>query len=165
MRPSHVNVTLMEGQMRKIDTKQAPVRSGSRYPAPYDAPCRERQVLQLSDAAGLTQIGVNRLHLPAGQWSSQRHWHAAEDEFIYVLSGEVVLVTDAGEGTLGPGDSAGFKAGDPDGHHLQNRSGEAAVILQIGLRAPGGLVDYPDIDLMIPEGAAGYAHKDGAPYG
>ncbi len=152
--------------MKKIDPEQAAVRSGSRYPAPFDAPCRERRALQLGDAAGLTQIGVNRLHLPPGQWSSQRHWHAAEDEFVFIVSGEVVLVTGAGEETLKAGDCAGFKAGDPDGHHLQNRSDAEAVMLQISNRRPHDeAVDYPDIDLMIAAGAKAYAHKDGTPYG
>ena len=151
--------------MKKIDLDQAPVREGTSYPPPYDAPCRRRRGIKLSDAAGLTQIGVNRMHLPPGEWSSQRHWHAAEDEFVYVLEGEVVLVTDAGEELFRAGDCAGFKAGDPDGHHFQNRSDREAVLLQMGTRAPGGLVDYSDIDMILPEGALGYAHRDGAPYG
>ncbi len=149
---------------KKIDVDKAPVRAGTGYPPPYDKPCLARRGIKLSDAAGLTQIGVNRMHLPPGTWSSQRHWHAAEDEFVYVLQGEVVMVTDAGEALMQTGDCAGFKAGDPDGHHFQNRSDREAVLLQVGLRDDGHLCDYPDIDLVIPDGADRYHHKDGRPY-
>ena len=136
----------------KIDIDAAPTRFGTGYPAPYDAVCAGRRRWKLGDAAGLTQFGVNLLRLPPGQWSSQRHWHTAEDEFVYVLEGQVVLVTDAGEEVLRPGDCVGFKAGDPNGHHLQNRSG-----------GDDG-ADYPDIDLMLQAGASRYSHKDGTPY-
>jgi uncharacterized cupin superfamily protein len=117
----------------------------------------------LGDAAGLTDFGVNLLRLPPGSWSSQRHWHALEDEFVYVLEGEVVLVSEAGEEVLRPGDCAGFKAGSPDGHHLQNRSQDAAVLLEIGSRKPTEEVAYPDIDLHGST-ARGFTHKDGTPY-
>src|SRR5579875_3511299 len=96
---------------KKIDLDSAPVTAGTRYPPPHDAPCRARFRTRLGDAAGLTQFGVNLLRLPPGAWSSQRHWHSAEDEFVYVVEGEVVLVTDAGEETLRAGDCAGFEAG------------------------------------------------------
>src|SRR5579862_5663257 len=97
--------------MKKIDVSAAQVLIGSGYPAPYDEPCRQRQRLRLGDAAGLSQFGVNILRLPPGVWSSQRHWHSAEDEFVYVLEGEVVLVSDGGEEVLRAGECAGFKAG------------------------------------------------------
>src|SRR3954449_1933686 len=106
----------------KIDISAAETLQGSRYPAPFDEPCKARVRQVLGDAAGLTQFGVNLLHLAPGAWSSQRHWHTASDEFVYVLSGEVVLVTDDGEEVLRAGDAAGFKAGDSNGHCLQNRS-------------------------------------------
>ena len=151
--------------MKKIDVATAKATLGSSYPAPYGEPCRQRKRLRLGDVAGLTQFGVNLLHLPPGVWSSQRHWHTAEDEFVYVLEGEVVLVTDAGEEVLRAGDSAGFKAADPDGHHLQNRSNADAVLLEVGARDPAhDGVDYPDIDLMIRAGARAFVHKDGTPY-
>ncbi|HTI66386.1 MAG TPA: cupin domain-containing protein [Caulobacteraceae bacterium] len=151
--------------MKKIDLDAAPTRFGTAYPPPFDAPCSARRRWKLGDAAGLTQFGVNLLRLPAGAWSSQRHWHTAEDEFVWVLEGEVVLVTDAGEEVLGPGDCAGFKAGDPDGHHLQNRSGREAVLLEVGGRHPReDAVDYPDIDLKLVEGVGAFLHKDGTPY-
>src|ERR1700723_3558755 len=92
---------------RKIDLATAPTRFGTAYPAPFDAPCVARRRWRLGAAAGLTQFGANLLRLPPGSWSSQRHWHTHEDELVYVLEGEVVLVTDAGEETLRPGDCAG----------------------------------------------------------
>jgi uncharacterized cupin superfamily protein len=150
---------------KKIDVNSAATVIGSRYPAPYDAPCVKRFRRCLGDAAGLSHFGVNLTRLPAGTWSSQRHWHTAEDEFIYVVEGELVLVTDAGEEILRAGDCAGFKAGLPDGHHLQNRSGNDALFLEVGSRRPDvDEVAYPDIDLKALKGRAGYAHTDGQPY-
>ena len=149
---------------KRIDPGSVPVLSGSRYPAPFDVPCAARRRQRLGDAAGLTDFGVNLLRLPPGAWSSQRHWHSTEDEFVYVLEGELVLVTDAGEEVLRPGDCAGFKAGIHDGHHLQNRSGREAVVLEVGSRRSDDEGDYPDIDLKFLPGDAGFAHKDGTPY-
>jgi uncharacterized cupin superfamily protein len=150
---------------RKIGIEQAPGKRGTDYPPPFDEPCRERLRRRLGDAAGLTQFGVNHLVLPPGAWSSQRHWHTTEDEFVYVLEGEVVLVTGAGEEILRGGDCAGFPAGVPDGHHLQNRSSRAATVLEIGARR---IADdeafYSDIDLHALKDDAGYAHRDGRPY-
>ncbi|MDE2262777.1 MAG: cupin domain-containing protein [Gammaproteobacteria bacterium] len=151
--------------MKKIDLAAVQIMLGSGYPAPYDEPCRQRKRLRLGDAAGLTQFGVNLLRLPPGVWSSQRHWHSAEDEFVYVLQGEVVLVSDAGEEVLRAGDCAGFKAGEPNGHQLQNRSGAEAVLLEIGSRNPDrDAVDYPGIDLTIRAGTRAFLHRDGTPY-
>ena len=154
-----------ESMTRKIGIDEAPGVRGSRYPSPFDEPCRERFRRRLGDAAGLTQFGVNLLELPPGAWSSQRHWHTEEDEFVYVLEGEVVLVTDAGEEVLRRGDCAGFAAGAPDGHHLQNRSTRAVTVLEIGTRRPeDDEAFYPDIDLHALKGDAGYAHRDGRLY-
>ena len=150
--------------MKKIDIAAAPTRFGTGYPLPHDAPCRERKRWQLGEAAGLTQFGVNLLKLPPGAWSSQRHWHSHEDEFVQVLEGEVVLVTDDGEEVLRPGDSAGFKAGDRNGHCLQNRSAHEAVVLEIGGRDERDHGEYSDIDMVFGPGNAGYRHKDGTPY-
>jgi uncharacterized cupin superfamily protein len=151
--------------MPKIDIAAVPVRTGSGYPAPFDAPCAGRTRRPLGDAVGLDQFGVNLQRLAPGAWTSQRHWHTTEDEFVWVVSGEVVLVTDAGEETLRAGDCAGFKAGVPDGHHLQNRSDSEAVLLEIGTRDPAGdACDYPDIDLVARAGEDIYRHRDGAPY-
>jgi uncharacterized cupin superfamily protein len=154
--------------MPKIDPKRAPVASGSRYPKPFDEPCQARENLRLGEAAGLTQFGVNLTRLPPGAWSSQRHWHSHEDEFVYVVEGEVWLVSDAGEELLRVGDCAGFKAGVRDGHHLQNRSSRPAAVLTVGTRDDRDHGEYPDIDLMFKagrySGGGGWVHKDGTPY-
>jgi uncharacterized cupin superfamily protein len=151
--------------MPRIDIDAAPTRFGTGYPEPFASACVGRKRWKLGDAAGLTQFGVNLLRLPPGQWSSQRHWHTAEDEFVFVLEGEVVLITEAGEEILGAGDCAGFKAGAPDGHHLQNRSEREAVLLEIGGRRPAeDGVDYPDIDMLLKPGSGDYERRDGTPY-
>ena len=121
---------------KRIDVAELAAVVGTLYPSPFDAPCRARQRRKLGDAAGLSQFGVNLLRLPPGAWSSQRHWHTGGDEFVYVLSGEVVLVTDGGEEILRAGDAAGFPAGDSNGHCLQNRSGSDVQVLEIGTRVP-----------------------------
>jgi uncharacterized cupin superfamily protein len=150
--------------MKKIDPRAIPVKIGSSYPAPLNEPCRERQRAALGNAAGLSQFGVNLLTLPPGAWSSQRHWHSAEDEFIWILEGEVVLITDSGEEILRAGDCAGFKAGVPDGHHLQNRSRLTARVLEIGSRCPEqDVAEYPDVDMRWA-GKAGPTRKDGSAY-
>ncbi|MBV8779209.1 MAG: cupin domain-containing protein, partial [Alphaproteobacteria bacterium] len=99
-------------------------------------------------------------------WSSQRHWHIAQDEFIYIVSGELTLVTDAGAETLRAGDCAGFKAGDSNGHHLQNRSAADATFLEMGTRLAEDGAHYPDIDMIVPphSPAGTYTHRDGTPY-
>ena len=150
--------------MGKINIDDATVRVGSSYPSPFDQPCKERKRWRLGDAAALTQFGVNLLRLPPGVWSSQRHWHSAEDEFVYVLEGEVVLVTNAGEEILRGGDCAGFPAGQADGHHLQNRSAREAVLLEVGSRRPDAdACDYPDLDMVIQPGV-GFTRRNGTPY-
>jgi len=151
--------------VKKIDLSATAPKKGSGYPPPFDERCRERVRHALGNAAGLTQFGVNLLRLPPGAWSSQRHWHTAEDEFVWVVEGEVVLVTEHGEELLRTGDCAGFKAGVPDGHHLQNRSDRDALLLEIGARQPEeDAVDYPDIDLVWGGSKRSYLHKDGSGY-
>jgi uncharacterized cupin superfamily protein len=151
---------------KRINPADLPARTGTFYPPPYDEPCRARERRVLGDAAGLTQFGVNQLRLAPGAWSSQRHWHLKQDEFVYVLEGEVVLVTDAGEEVLKAGDCAGFKAGEEDGHHFQNRSASDAVLLEVGTRVAGDGAHYPGIDLVHPPDGvpAMYTHADGTPY-
>jgi len=151
---------------KRIDVARLASVVGTLYPPPFDEPCRARGRTRLGDAAGLTQYGVNLLRLPPGAWSSQRHWHVAQDEFVYVLSGEVTLVTNAGEEVLRAGDAAGFKANDPDGHCLQNRSGGDATVLEIGTRLDDDMAHYSDIDMVAPAGGkpAVYTHRDGTPY-
>ena len=151
---------------KRINAATLPVIAGTLYPAPFDEPCRARERTRLADAAGLTQYGVNLVRLKPGAWSSQRHWHTEQDEFIYILSGELTLVTDAGAETLRAGDCAGFKAADRDGHHLQNRSNADATFLEMGTRLPGDGAHYSDIDMIAPPGGkpARYCHRDGTPY-
>lgn len=152
--------------MRRIDISAAPARVGSNYPPPHDGPCARRIRRRLGDAGGLTAFGVNHLTLPPGVWSSQRHWHSHEDEFVMVLSGEVVLVTDAGEEVLRAGDCAAFPAGRPDGHHLVNRSAADAVVLEVGGRDPArDRTVYSDIDMVAEPGEEIYRRRDGAPLG
>ena len=154
--------------MPKIDIAAAPRLEGSRYPSPFDEPCRGRSAAQLGIAAGLTQFGVNLVTLKPGAWSSQRHWHAAEDELVFVVSGELVLVEDDGEMVLKAGDSAGFKGGDRNGHHLINRSSADAVILTVGSRLDEDHGEYSDIDMRFGQGrysgGGGYTRKDGTRY-
>lgn len=151
--------------MPKIDIDSVPTGHGTGYPDEFAGPCLPRRRWKLGDAVGLTQFGVNLLRLPAGAWSSQRHWHVREDEFVTVLSGEVVLVEEDGETVLRAGDCAGFKAGVPNGHKIENRSDGEAVLLEVGTRTPSGDgADYPDIDMVLPEGADRYFHRDGTPY-
>jgi uncharacterized cupin superfamily protein len=148
--------------VKKIDISAAPSRRGSAYPPPYDAPCARRFRHRLGEAGGLTTFGVNHLTLPPGAWSSQRHWHSHEDEFVWVLDGELTLVTDAGEERLRAGDCAAFRRGDADGHHLVNKSDSPARVLEIGTSDPLDRCTYPDIDMIADE--RGYTHRDGTPY-
>lgn len=155
--------------MPKIDKAAAPHGKGTRYPAPHDIPCRERSWLRLGDAANLTQFGVNLLRLRPGVWSSQRHWHMHEDEFVYVIEGEVVLVADAGEEILHVGDCAGFKAGVRDGHCFQNRSSSDVQLLVVGSRNDQDHGEYPDIDMVFLPArysgdGGGYRRKDGSSF-
>jgi len=149
--------------MPKLDLSSIPQRKGSSYPAPFDRQAVNRIRQRLGDAGGLTQFGVNLLHLPSGAWSSQRHWHALEDEFVFVISGEVTLVTDQGEEILRAGDCAAFPKNTPDGHHLVNNSASPAVCLEVGTRIPGDRAVYPDIDMLF-DPKLGFTHKDGTPY-
>jgi len=151
---------------KQIDISALTSVVGTLYPPPFDVPCRGRERTKLGDAAGLKQFGVNLCRLPPGAWSSQRHWHTGEDEFVYVVSGEVVLVTDGGEEVLRAGDAAGFPANDANGHCFQNRSDHEAEILEVGTRVTGDMAYYPDIDMVAPAGGkpAAYTHRDGTPY-
>ena len=151
--------------MPKIDIDNAPTGHGTGYPEEFAAPCKSRRRWRLGDAVGLDQFGVNLLRLPAGAWSSQRHWHSAEDEFVWVVEGEVVLVEEDGETVLVARDCAGFKAGVANGHRIENRSDREAVLLEVGSRRPTeDACDYPDIDMILPKGADRYFHRDGTPY-
>ncbi len=134
--------------MPQIDIDKVETITGSTYPEPYASQMGGRSFQALGDAAGLTQFGVNLVTMAPGAISSLRHWHSGEDEFVWVTSGELVLVQDGGETVLRAGDAAGFKAGDPDGHHLQNRSGAEASFLVIGTRVEVDTCSYSDVDLI-----------------
>lgn len=150
--------------MPRIDLAAVPQRQGSGYPPPFDAPCAARIRQRLGDAGGLTDFGVNLMRLPPGNWSSQRHWHSHEDEFVYVLAGELVLVEDGGETLLGAGDCAAFPKNSGNGHHLINRSDSVAVYLEVGSRAPEDLTTCSDIDMMSSNADGRFVRKDGTPY-
>jgi len=150
--------------MPKIDVAAVPIRKGSDYPPPFEAPCAARTRQRLGDAGSLRDFGVNLMTLPPGGWSSQRHWHSHEDELVYVLDGEVTLVEDGGETVLRAGECAAFRKGTGNGHHLINRSGVTAVYLEVGSRHPQDLTTYSDIDMMASNTDGRYVHKDGTPY-
>ena len=150
--------------MPKIDIAAVPERRGSGYPAPFDAPCAARTRRRLGEAGGLTDFGVNLMRLPPGAWSSQRHWHSHEDEFVQVLEGELILIEDGGETVLRAGDCAAFPKGSGNGHHLINRSGEVAVYLEVGSRQPADLTTCSDIDMMSSNADGRFTRKDGTPY-
>jgi uncharacterized cupin superfamily protein len=155
--------------MPKIDVASLPESKGSSYPAPYDEPCRDRAWKRLGDAAGLTQFGVHLMRLAPGAWSSQRHWHAVEDEFVYVLSGEATLMTDEGETLLRAGECAGFPGGVRDGHVFKNLSDGEAVLLVVGSRRDDDWGEYSDVDMMFHKNRYAVANvktrKDGTPIG
>jgi len=152
--------------MPKIDIANLKSEEVSGYPEPFRRAVVGRMRKRLGNAVDLDQFGVNLTTLRPGAASAQRHWHAAEDELVYVLSGEVVLCEDGGETVLQAGDAAGFKAGVPNGHCLINRSREDAVYLEIGTRAARERVDYPDIDMRLERDERGgrFLHKSGEPY-
>jgi uncharacterized cupin superfamily protein len=152
--------------MPKIDIASIKIDTRSGYPEPFRQVTIGRERKRLGNAIGLDQFGVNLSRLKPGAQSSQRHWHANEDEFVYILEGEVVLHEDDGETVLRPGDAVGWKAGVPNGHCLINRSAQDVVYLEIGTRAKHERAQYPDIDLLAVKDESGfrYLHKSGEPY-
>ena len=145
-----------------------PARTGSIYPPLYAKALEGREKRSLGDVFGLTQFGVNLTTLAPGSSSAQRHWHEAEDEFIYVIDGELVLVDDAGEHLLTPGMCAGFKAGVANGHKLVNRSARPATIIEVGTRSATERAHYTDADVDMAahkvDGKFVITRKDGTPY-
>jgi uncharacterized cupin superfamily protein len=152
--------------MPKIDIAIVKTEIFTGYPAPFRDAVAGRERKRLGNAVGLDQFGVNLTRLKPGAASSQRHWHETEDEFVYILEGEVVLCENDGETVLKPGDAAGWKAGVANGHCLSNRSARDVVFLEIGTRAKYDRADYPDIDMRVvkDESGARYLHKSGEPY-
>lgn len=152
--------------MPKVDISKAKVRTGSNYPPQFQNVVQGREKSVLGDLVGLTQFGVNLTRLKPGAGSALRHWHENEDEFVYILEGELVLVEDEGETLLRTGDAAGFKAGVANGHHLVNRTQRDAIYLEIGTRAPTERAHYPDVDLEFirDKDKVQVRHKSGEPY-
>jgi len=152
--------------MPKLDLSKVPVKIGSIYPAPYAERMAGRSSLRLGDAGGLTQFGVNLVTLEPGAISSLRHWHLHEDEFVMVTEGECVLVQDAGETVMRPGDCAAFPAGVPDGHQFRNDTAAVARFLVIGSKAPREVGTYSDVDLRVEMegGKARFTYHDGTDY-
>ncbi len=154
--------------MKALKAADVAVLSRCGYPEPFFSRVMPREKRALGDAFGLTRFGVNLTTLAPGRESSMRHWHDREDEFVYVLEGEVVLVRDDGEQTLVAGMVVGFPAGVADSHQLVNRSDRPAAYLEIGSRDPDDTPTYADVDLAYgpgPDGEKAYLHKDGTPYG
>lgn len=149
-----------------LDSATVPPRSTSLYPEPFRSRVLPREKRALGDPLGLTKVGINLTTLLPGKESSMRHFHTREDEFVYVLEGEVVLRTDEGEQVLGPGACAGFPAGARNGHQLVNRSERPARYLEISNRDPEDRAEYPDVDLAYRKDADGrptFTRKDGTP--
>lgn len=150
--------------MSRLDLSSIPVVAASDYPAPFHEAVEGRTQQALGDAGGLHQFGVNLVELQPGAASSQRHWHSHEDEFVTVLSGELVLVTDEGETLMRAGDHAAFPAGKPNGHHLINRSWGPGVFLVVGARSPDDVTMYADVDMLFRSDTNIYTLKNGTPY-
>ena len=150
--------------MPKVDIAIVPTRKGSGYPSPFDAPCAARTRRRLGDAGGLRDFGVNLMTLPPGGWSSQRHWHSDEDEFVYVVEGELKLVEDDSQMVLRAGECAAFPKGTGNGHHLITESSAMAVYLEVGSRNPNDLTTCSDIDMMSSNVDGRFVRKDGTPY-
>ena len=152
----------MANSLPALDPASLAPRTGSGYPEPYRSRVLPREKRALGDALGLTRVGVNLTTLMPGRESSMRHWHTHEDELVYVLEGEVTLVTDAGEQTLVAGHCAGFAAGSRDGHQFVNRGERPAVYLEISNRDPADQAQYPDVDLLYSGGS--FTRRDGTPF-
>jgi uncharacterized cupin superfamily protein len=148
----------------KIDLTKIPNHKGSKFPPPFDALCAERRRRRLGPAGPIRDFGVNIMTLPPGCWSSLRHWHSHEDEFVCVLKGTLTLVEDGGETVLNAGDCAAFPKGVNNGHHLINKSSAIAAFLEVGSRHPRDLTTCSDVDVMRSNAGGGYVHKDGKPY-
>jgi uncharacterized cupin superfamily protein len=158
--------TKTKSSARAIVADTVTSQLGTDYPEPFAIHIVERSKSALGEVFGLTNFGVNLVNLPAGEISSQRHWHSKQDELVYVLQGELTLITDDGEQTVGPGMVVGFAAGVDNGHQFVNRGTLDAVYLEVGDRSANDVCQYPDIDLRIfdEDGEDKIVHKDGTPY-
>jgi uncharacterized cupin superfamily protein len=153
-------------QLPAIDPADVKSEQSTNYPEPFASRVRGRHRRRLGNAAGLKNFGVNLVTLEPGAESAMRHAHAKQDEFVYVIEGEITLVTNGGRQTLGPGMAAGFAAGNGDAHHLINETSRPVRYLEVGDRTPGDGVVYPDVDMAakLVEGKWIFTHKDGTPY-
>ena len=151
--------------MPKIDVASVPAQQIASHPQKFAAVIAGREKQKLGDAVGIGQFGVNITRIKPGSASALRHWHEQEDEFIYVLEGELVLMEDTGETVLKPGDAAGFKCGSAVGHCLVNRGTRDAVYLEVGTRAARERVYYSDVDMIMERegGRRRYLSRSGAP--
>lgn len=149
--------------MPKLDLDAIPQTNATGYPAPYAEAVRGRWYRRLAQAAGLADFGVSHVQLEPGAWSSQRHWHACEDEFVVMLAGEAVLIDDNGRTPLRPGDCCAFPKNDGNGHHIVNESDADVVFIAVG-RAAAGPCGYPDIDMQLDGETMRYTRRDGTPY-
>ena len=150
--------------MPKIEIAAVPERKGVGYPQAFAVMSQHRLRQRLGAVGGLTDFGVNLTRLPPGEWSSQRHWHSHEDEFVFLLEGELVLIEGGGETLLRAGDAAAFPKGIGNGHHMINRSGVVAIYLEIGSRRPADVTTCSDVDLISSNVDGRFLHKDGTPY-
>jgi len=148
------------------DSRDIQPRRGSIYPHPFQQQLAGRLKRKLGDAVGISQFGVNLVTLEPGAWSSQRHWHEKEDEFVYIVSGEATLVTDEGERPLSAGMFAGFPAGEANAHRLANNTDMPVVYLEIGSRVDDERAEYPDVGMKAHkvDGNWIFTRNDGTPY-
>ena len=153
--------------MPKIDLSALPYREGSSYPAPHDAAMAGRRQKKLGDGAGLTQFGANLVRLAPGAMSSLRHWHVHQDEFLVVTEGTLTLIDDHGATPLAPGDCCAFPAGDPNGHHIVNRSDTEGAFVVVGTRTERETGWYCDVDMKVDADAEGmrFTRRDGGEVG
>ena len=149
-----------------LDTNEVEAKVGTMYPPAFSKPCEKREKKVLGDRFGLSQFGVNLTILQPGVWSARRHWHTNEDEFVYVVDGELVLIDDEGEHVLKKGMCAGFPAGDENGHHLVNKSDQPASYIEIGSRVKTETAYYPDDDLVAHKTDVGFefTNREGETY-
>lgn len=149
--------------MPKIDLDAIPLNNRTGYPEPHAQAVQGRWKRGLGQVGGISDFGVNHVVLKPGAWSSQRHWHEGEDEFVVMIAGEATLIDDFGRTPLGPGDCLAFPKGDGNGHHIVNESQADCIFVAIG-RQPQSPCHYSDVDLLFDWRRAGYFHKDGTPF-
>lgn len=149
--------------MPKIDLDAIPLNNSTGYPEPHNQAVQGRWKRGLASVAGISDFGINHVTLKPGAWSSQRHWHEGEDEFVVMIAGEATLIDDNGRTPLVAGDCVAFPKGDGNGHHIANEGQADCTFIAIG-RQPQSPCHYSDIDLMFDWQRQGYFHKDGSDF-